>query len=62
MPPGGVRDEARGAVIGYVERCFNRARPRSTIGYRVPAERMEAFPARAERAFSEEVVPLESAA
>lgn len=57
-----TRREARGAVIDYVERYYNRARPHSTIGYQVPAERMGAFLARAERAFSEEVVPLESAA
>ena len=56
------RREARGAVIDYVELYYNRARPHSTIGYQVPAERMGAFLARAERAFSEEVVPLESAA
>ena len=57
-----TRREARDAVIGYVERHHNRSRPHSTIGCQVPAERMEAFPARVERAFSEEVVPPESAA
>lgn len=57
-----TRREARDAVIDYVERYYNRARPHSTIGYQVPAERMRAFLARAEAAFSEEVEPLESAA
>ena len=38
-----TRDEARHAVVGYVEGYYNRARPHSTIGYRIPAEEMEAF-------------------
>lgn len=54
--------EARDAVIDYVERYHSRARPHSTIGCQVPAERMRAFLARAEAAFSGEVEPLESAA
>ena len=57
-----TRREARDAVIDFVERRHNRSRPHSTIGCQVPAERMRAFPARAEAAFSEEVEPLESAA
>ena len=38
-----TREEARNAVIDYIERRYNRNRPHSTIGYRVPAESMDAF-------------------
>lgn len=38
-----TRAEARSAVVGYIEGFYNRARPRSTIGYRTPAGEMEAF-------------------
>lgn len=38
-----TRDEAKHAVVEYIESCYNRKRPHSTIGYRVPAEAMDAF-------------------
>lgn len=38
-----TRAEARHAVVEYVEAFYNRARPHSTIGYQIPAEKMEAF-------------------
>ncbi len=38
-----TRAEARHAVVGYVEGYYNRRRPHSTIGYQVPAEKMESF-------------------
>jgi hypothetical protein len=38
-----ARDEARNAVIDYIERRRNRNRPHSTIGHEVPAEAVEAF-------------------
>ena len=38
-----TRAEARHAVVEYVEAFYNRARPHSTIGYQIPAEKMGAF-------------------
>lgn len=38
-----TREEARNAVIGYIERRHDRNRPHPAIGYRVPAEAMDAF-------------------
>jgi len=38
-----TREEAKHAVIEYIEAYYNRKRPHSTIGYRVPAEAMDAF-------------------
>ena len=38
-----TRDEAKHAVIEYIESYYNTKRPHSTIGYRVPAEAMDAF-------------------
>lgn len=38
-----TRAEARHGVVGYIEGYCNRRRPRSTIGYQIPAEKMEAF-------------------
>lgn len=38
-----TREEARNAVIDYIERRYNRNRPHSTIGYKIPAEAMDAF-------------------
>lgn len=52
--PWATRAEARHAVAGFIEACYNRRRPRSTIGCQVPAERMAAFMERAGRAFSED--------
>lgn len=54
LRPWATRAEARHAVVGFIETCYNRRRPHSTIGYQVPAERMAAFMERAERAFSED--------
>lgn len=54
LRPWATRAEARHAVVGFIEACYNRRRPHSTIGYQVPAERMAAFMERAERAFSED--------
>ncbi len=36
-------EEAKHAVIEYIEAYYNRKRPHSTIGYRIPAEAMDAF-------------------
>lgn len=47
-----TRDEARVAAIGYVEGYYNRLRPHSSIGYRVPAEEMDAFMARCDAALA----------
>lgn len=38
-----TRDAAKHAVIEFIEAYYNRRRPRSTFGYRVPAETMDAF-------------------
>ena len=38
-----TRDAAKHAVIEFIEAYYNRKRPHSTIGYRVPAEAMDAF-------------------
>ena len=38
-----TREEAKHAVIEYIESYYNRKRPHSTIGYRIPAEAMDAF-------------------
>ena len=38
-----TREEARHAVVEYIEAYYNRKRPHSTIGYRIPAEAMDAF-------------------
>ena len=38
-----TRLEAKNAVIGFIEGYYNRRRPHSTIGYRVPAEAMASF-------------------
>lgn len=38
-----TRAEAHADVIEYVEGYYDRKRPHSTIGYRSPAEAMDAF-------------------
>ena len=38
-----TRDSAKHAVIEFIEAYYNRRRPHSTIGYKVPAETMAAF-------------------
>ena len=38
-----TRAAARCAVVGFIESYYNRRRPHSSIGYRVPAEAMGAF-------------------
>ena len=38
-----TRDEARAASVEYVEGYYNRRRPHSTIGYEIPARKMQAF-------------------
>ena len=38
-----TRAAARCAVIEFIEAYYNRRRPHSTIGYRIPAEAMEEF-------------------
>ena len=47
-----ARDEARRAVFEYIEGYYNRQRPHSTIGYQIPAERMDAFMGRIEAALA----------
>lgn len=38
-----TRAEARVAVVDYIEVYYNRRRPHSTVGYRIPAELMAEF-------------------
>ena len=38
-----TRDEARHAVVEFIESYYNRRRPHSTIGYKTPAEVMDGF-------------------
>ncbi len=38
-----TRDDAKHAVIEFIEADCNRRRPHSTIGYQVPAKAMDAF-------------------
>lgn len=38
-----TRDDAKHAVIEFIEADYNRGRPRFTIGYQVPANAMESF-------------------
>ena len=38
-----TRDSAKHAVIEFIEVYYNRRRPHSTIGYKMPAEAMEEF-------------------
>lgn len=52
-----TRAEARAAVVEYIEAYYNRRRPHSTIGYRIPAEVMAEFQARAEAAAESGVMP-----
>lgn len=48
-----TREEARFAVIGFIESYYNRRRSHSTIGYRVPTDVMDEFFERFESALSE---------
>lgn len=43
-----TRDSAKHAVVEFIEAYYNRRRPHSTIGYKVPAEAMATFFERAE--------------
>lgn len=38
-----TRDAAKHAVIEFIEADYNRRRPHSTIGYKIPAQAMESF-------------------
>ena len=38
-----TRADARSAVVEFIESYYNRKRPHSSIGYRIPAEEMESF-------------------
>ena len=38
-----TRSTAKNAVIEFIEVYYNRKRPHTTIGYKVPAEVMDAF-------------------
>ena len=51
-----TRDSAKHAVVEFIEAYYNRRRPRSTIGYKVPAEAMAAFFERTEPKL--EVMPM----
>lgn len=55
-----TRAEARSAVVEFVEAYYNRSRPHSSVGWRIPAELMGEFMARMDAALAEdcEVVPL----
>lgn len=52
LRPWDTRDEARHAVVEFIEAYYNRQRPHSTIGYEIPAERMDAFMERMETALA----------
>lgn len=47
-----TRAEAKAAVVSYIEGFYNRRRPHSAIDGQIPAEAMDAFFARADRAFT----------
>lgn len=49
-----TRDDARRAVTGFIEGFYNRRRPHSSVGYRIPAELMDEFFARTDPALWEE--------
>lgn len=51
-----TRDSAKHAVIEFIEVYYNRRRPHSTIGYKMPAEAMEEFSERT--APKPEVLPM----
>lgn len=51
-----TREAARHAVVGFIEAYYNRSRPHSSIGYQIPAEKMEAFFERT--ASRDEALPL----
>ena len=38
-----TRADAKHAVVEFIEAGYNRRRPHSTIGYRIPAQAMESF-------------------
>lgn len=38
-----ARNQAKAAMIDFIERYCNRSRPHSTIGHQAPAKAMEAF-------------------
>ena len=48
LRPWDTRGAARHAVVEFIEAYYNRQRPHSTIGYEIPAERMDAFMERME--------------
>lgn len=47
-----TRAEAKAAVVSYIEGFYNRRRPHSTIDGQIPAEVMDAFFERADKAFA----------
>lgn len=56
-----ARDDAKFAVIEYIETFYNRMRPHSAIGNQVPAEKMKSFQDRvAEGAIREQQISEES--
>lgn len=57
-----TRNEAKAAVIDFIERYYNRFRLHSSIGYQAPAHAMEAFMARCDKAFSEGLEEVRRAA
>ena len=57
-----TREGARNAAIDFIERYYNRFRLHSSIGYQAPARAMEAFMARCDEAFSEDLEEVRSAA
>ena len=52
-----TRAEARRAVVGFIEGYYNRRRPHSTIGYRIPAQVMEEFFEKCTRAAARGAAP-----
>lgn len=50
-----TRDDAKWDCLSYIEGYYNRRRPHSTIGWRIPGEVMDEFKERIERTLSEKV-------
>jgi len=49
-----TRADAKASIVQYIEVFYNRNRPHSSIGNQIPAEKMEAFLDRAQKAFKNE--------
>ena len=57
-----ARVEARRALVNYIETYYNRRRPHSTIDYQIPAQAMQSFMQRCDKAFGIDDKDLQVAA